>query len=113
MSADYRKGQRVYLARMGTDGLYEVVPGSVARIDHDGTVFVRIRVEPEPGRADSVVVDVKGTELFTSRPEAVLATAERCHKVALRWEERAFALMRQLSRSGPGDPPGHVKGVPP
>src|SRR5262245_23293693 len=101
MNADYRKGQKVYLTRMGRDGLYEVTPGAVVRTDPDGTVFVRIRIEPEPDRKDTIVVDAEAKGLCSDRRSAVLATARRCREQSRRWADRAFALLEQLFPPGP------------
>jgi hypothetical protein len=101
MSADYRRGQKVYLTRMGLDGLYEVIPGTVVRIDPDGTVFVRIRIEPKPGPGGSVVIDVAAKDVCSDRRSAVLATARRCREQSRRWADRAFALLELLFQPGP------------
>jgi len=96
----FRKGQKVFLVRMDRTATYDVVRGTVRRVDavegRAHTVFVAVPTD-EPG--DTIVIDTKPEELHPSERAALLQAVQSCRRVARKWTERADELSRRAAEA--------------
>lgn len=101
MSTALKKGQKVYVIRMGRGALCEVVKGTVTQVgggpgSRDDTVFVRIPFEYD-GKQDTIVSDQRPENVFRKEKDALINASRRCHEIARKWDNQAIALMEQAT----------------
>lgn len=82
--------KKFWTIKMDMQGVYDVAPVTFVREDDrpTGGKFYRLEFEHE-GVMDSIVVDIKDKDIFSTQREALIECARRCREVAAKWTARA------------------------